>query len=106
MATITNLTIIQGIAFEQSWEIVAFGSPVDNSWTGKCQIRPFATSEVVLHEFPVEIASGVARIQVSPEVSADWVWTSGVFDLVLTPEGGKPYQIIQGAVAVVGRVSR
>lgn len=79
--------------------------------TVRGQIRSGFTSGSALHtwsveEGNVEFGDKQVVLHVPATVSADWSWTSGVFDLELTDPSGNTTRLLEGAVWVNPNVTR
>lgn len=99
----TDLSIEQGTTWARGWAVTYNGAPINNTWTARSQVRTAASSTAkILHEFNAGVdANGNVIIGVSPEESAAWDWTSGVFDVkVVNASKTVELRVVRGKVRV------
>lgn len=115
-----NLVIPQGSQWNRSWPVIdANGNPITlTGWTLRAQVRPYASSTLVLFEWNTSIATptvafGTATVTGSTAQvnlagtgdSAGWTFTSGVFDVYLTDPSGHPTRIVEGSITVTLQIT-
>jgi hypothetical protein len=111
-----DITIYQGANFllPLIWKTAA-GVPIDlTGYTAAMQIRRNVRSKDPLHSMSTELGAGITLggvagtidVEIPPEVSSDFAFRTGVFDLELTPPDGKTIRLIEGKVTVSLEVTR
>lgn len=111
-AVTTNLTgsnaIEQGAEWAHGWAVTYNGDPIDATWTAKSQVRQYATSSPVLHEFLATVnPDGSVVIGVSHAQSSNFTWTNGVYDVEVTnADESVVLRVAQGKVQVSSEVTR
>lgn len=102
-----NLTIEQGVTWSHGWLVTVSGTPIDNTWNARSQIRaPYDGS--LLHDFSADVtAEGAVVISVSPEQSSLWDWYDGVYDVEVSNfDGSIVLRVAQGKVTVSKEVTK
>jgi hypothetical protein len=76
-------------------------------WTGAMQVRLTADTDAVLAEADVDIdaGTGVVTAVIDDDVTADYTWRSGVYDLVIT-DGVDTESLAAGVARCVRGVTR
>jgi hypothetical protein len=79
-------------------------------YTGKMQIRATADATATLadygtSEITIDTAARTVSLVVLAAVTANYTWTAGVYDLVITGPDGT-YRLVQGTVTVLPGVTR
>lgn len=107
MAAELNLTIEKKSAFQRRLIYKDSNGRAINltGWTAKLQIKPAADSVTVLIELSTtngRIAlggnAGFIDLYVSVADTTSIAWTTGVYDLLLTPADGKSRRLVQGTM--------
>lgn len=108
-----NLTIPQGTTWGVAWPIVdTEGRSVDlTGWSARSQVRSDVRTEDVLHEWSseagtAELDNSYVTLRVAPEVSTDWTWRDGVYDVELTSPDHVVYRVAEGRISVSPEVTR
>lgn len=104
----SDLRIEQGTTWSHGWAVSYNGSPIDATWTARGQIRASVSATAVLHDFePTVNPDGSVVIGVDPDVSAAWVWRSGVYDVeVANEDESVVLRVAEGRVSVDREVTR
>lgn len=76
-------------------------------WTGAMQVRLTADSDTVLAEADVtiDIDSGIVTAVIDDDVTAEYTWRSGVYDLIIT-DGIDTEPLAAGAARCIRGVTR
>ena len=76
-------------------------------WTGAMQVRLTADSDTVLAEADVaiDVDSGTVTATIDDDVTAEYTWRSGVYDLIIT-DGIDTDPLAAGAARCVRGVTR
>lgn len=88
------------------------GASVDvDGWTATGQVRPYALSPVVRHEWSpansnITVAGTSVTLITTAADTAAWAWSEGVYHLELTDLSDNVYRIAQGNVVVSREVTR
>lgn len=116
MAGTYKITIEQGATFALSltWKTGDPATPVNlTGCTGKMQIRQSIVSDTVLWELNAANggvtfggATGVVNLKIPATATADFSWTSGVYDLEVTFADGTVKRLLAGQVVVSPGVTR
>lgn len=96
-----DFTIKQGTTTRIGFPVVdALGEPADlTGYEVKSQIRDEKT-RTLLYEFVTSTQGNLAIIAVEPDVSTDWTWKEGVYDVEITSPTGDVTRISQGKIKV------
>ena len=113
-----DLTIYKGSTFSKNfqWKTGSPANPVDlTSCTLKMQVRKNVLDANILAEFSTENSMlvvtdgllGKIRLDIPAEVSTDFTFMVGVFDIEVTFIGtGDTYRIIEGCFSAVPEVTK
>lgn len=105
-AVTTDLAIEQGTTWTHGWSVTYNGTPIDDTWTARSQIRATAASKDLLHEFaPAVTAEGAVVLGIDPATSSAWTWRSGIYDVEVT-KGDVTLRVARGRVDVSPEVTR
>ena len=118
-ATRKALVVDQGADFVQEWQWLVKANPTEEAeprdltgWTARMQIRRSTSAEKVLAELTTANGllllnhEGLVRIKIPAEVSTEWDFSSGVYDLEnVDPDGGVT-RFAGGRVTVTPEVTR
>jgi hypothetical protein len=76
-------------------------------WTGAMQVRLTADSDTVLAEADVtiDVDTGIVTATIDDDVTAEYTWRSGVYDLIIT-DGIDTDPLAAGAARCVRGVTR
>ncbi|MGL5825547.1 MAG: hypothetical protein ACRCYU_12165 [Nocardioides sp.] len=102
-----TLTIPQGSEWGYRWPI----TPAPTGGSARAQVRPSATSPVVLHEWSTAAGNATVgpegvTLECSPATSAAFTWRRGVFDVEYTDADGSVYRIAQGRIRIDPEITR
>jgi len=104
----TVLKIPQGIDWQCTWPV----TPDPTGSTIRVQVRPSYDSDTVLHEWDsvdadvVTVDASGVTIKAPAEVSSEWTWLNGRWDLVLTESDGTRSRLDAGYAVVYPQVTR
>lgn len=110
-----TLDLPQNGKWEITFAVTLNGQPVDiTGWTAHMQIRAKKTSAVVLAEYTTDpggyiTISGVAGqvlVDVPGDITLNYGFGSGVYDLYATDTGGNRRRIAEGNINVNDTVTR
>lgn len=109
MPQATEVRIPQGSTTRVAIPIDTGGASIAG-WTAKAQVRPNVDSGTVLAEFStalgtITISSTQVAVDIAAEVSAEWTFAEGVWDLELTTLSGTQ-RLTQGKFTVDREVTR
>ena len=106
MTTRTDLTIEQGTTWRHAWTVQVDGTDLAGTWTGRCQIRRRVTDETILATLTVTVTAPVVAIEVAPDVSTGWDWSTGVYDIEIQAADGTVFRVVEGSVTLSPEVTR
>lgn len=113
-----DLTVYKGATFSKGFQWKTGSSPVPVNLTGctaRMQIRKNVNDTTILDSLTTEngkliiedAVNGKVRINIVPEVSTTYTFTSGVYDLeIVFPTTGRIERIIEGCFSAVPEVTR
>lgn len=106
MTTRTDLTIEQGTTWRHAWTVQIDGIDLAGTWVGRCQIRRRVTDETILATLAVTVTAPDVAIEVSPEESTGWAWSTGVYDVEIQAQDGTVFRVVEGTVTLSPEVTR
>lgn len=99
------LRIPKGDTWRMAWPLLdSTGQPLPTAgWTAKGQVRAYADSPDVLHEWTTEnggivLADEQIMLVVEPETSLAWEWGQGVYDVEMYSPQGSKTTVLSGPV--------
>lgn len=111
-ATQTDLTgenaIEQGSDWAHGWAVTVDGTPIDETWTARSQVRKTKPSGTVLHQFNAEVTTeGYVILAVAAGESTPFTWRTGVYDVeVVNADESVTLRVAEGRVSVDAEVTR
>lgn len=106
MTTRTDLTIEQGTTWRHAWTVQVDGTDLAGTWEGRCQIRRRVGDETILATLAVTVTAPVVAIDVDPDESTGWAWSTGVYDIEIQAPDGTVFRVVEGAVTLSPEVTR
>lgn len=105
-----NIVIEQGSDYELSWQVVDVdGEPQDvDGWSADMQVRSSADATEVLVDLAGRLTLGESSVSLSlpGNVSSDFTWRHGLYDLELTEPSGAVHRVSQGRFVVNPEITR
>lgn len=110
-----NFTAYQAATFSQSLEWKSADVPVNlTGYTFKMHVKAKIADAAPLAQLTtenggvvvVDAALGKFKLYATDETTADWLFASGVYDLLAIPASGEAVRILEGKITVVPGVTR
>lgn len=110
MALRYNIVIDQGSAYELVWPVLkpdGTAQTVD-TWSAQMQVRASADATEILVDLAgrLTLSGSSVSLSIPGNVSSDWVWRHGFYDLELTDPNGFVNRISQGRFVVNPEITR
>ena len=105
-----NIQLDQGSDYQLVWPVVNAAGQAQSlsGWSGALQVRSNPTSEDTLVDLTgrLVLSGSNVTLTVPGNVSSDWEWRTGIYDLELTSNTGVVTRVCQGRFTVSAEVTR
>jgi hypothetical protein len=103
----SNLTIEQGATFSRGWLVRLNGSPIDDTWSARGQIRNRIGGSLLHDLAPSVNADGSVVFAIEDTVSSAWDWRKGVYDIeTVNADESIVLRVAEGSVTIKPEVTR